>query len=805
MSKLHSLLKYVQNPGQYLNSEINSEHYSIKQKYLINECVKICLCFPDKYTVGMSNLGIEILYKLLNSFDDILCERVFAPETDFENLLRKENIPLMSLETNNELRNFDIIGFSLQSELCYSNIFTILDLAKISFNSNKRKNLFPLIIAGGICTSNPHPLSDYIDFFVLGEAEESFVKIIDIIKKYKKLLKTEDNLILKQKLLSEINTLPETFVPTISKTKKVYPSYVDIKKSFYTLKPTVPNIRTTQMRLNVELTRGCGYNCNFCQATFVAKPLRIRPPELVKKIVEEGIKSTGYKDISFSGFCITNYPQISKLIKETKENFAKKFVSINLPSLRINDITEELLDALIIPKKSSITLAPETGNETLRKVINKEITDYEIYEKILLLEKFGVRKIKLYFMIGLPTETFEDINSICLMTKKLRKLFPRINFVTTISPFVPRPHTPFQFSKMNTSEELNEKMQYLHKSLHIPIRKNNILSSILEALLSRGNNKIGQLIEQSWYDGARFDNWTENFNYQIWENNIKKLNINLEEFLFLEKSRTENFVWDNINYQTSKDNLYNIYLKSVENKKEKKLFWTQYIEKNKNDRGQLPSTPQNLPQDHFSQTTKLRLKLAKKGNAKFYSHLDQIEILQRAIRMSNLEVIYTQGFTPTIKMSYGPPTPLGYLSETEFIDIETKSLPDIEKINIQRNLPGGFKLLQIEIIDGKTPSLSKINLIEYEINFLENFIFAKIEKIINEWQNIENNLFKEYVSEIAIHNNKIKILINILPKKNIRPETILQNIFSHAQEKLPEFEITRKNLYIKEPFNIIKI
>ncbi len=826
MNKYNFLLKQIQNPGQYIDSEKNSQYHSIKQKYLKNNCIKICLSYPDKYVIGMSNLGIEILYKLLNSQENILCERVFAPDIDLELLLKKENITWFSLETKNELKNFDLIGFSLQSELCYTNVFTILNLGKIEFKSSNRKKFFPLITAGGICTSNPYVLSDYIDFFILGEAEDSILKVVNIINRYKNILKTknfvlEDEFVLKKNFLEEINLFKEIFVPnTLNLDKKIFPSKTDLKNSFYPTNPTVPNIRTTQQRLNIELSRGCAYNCNFCQATYISKPLRIRPVDVVEKIIEDGILSTGYNEISFTGFCVTNYPKLTALIKNTKEKFKHKNVFINLPSLRINDISEELLMLLIEPKRASITLAPETGNENLRRLINKNISDNEIFEKIKLLNKYGFKKIKLYFMIGLPGETMDDVDSIVKMTKKLSQLFPKINFTVTISPFVPRPHTTFQFSAINSIKDLEYKMNYLKKNICVQIRKNNIYASIIESLIARGDKNIGVLVENSWLEGAKFDNWEEKFNYNIWFNNIKKLNINIEDYIFKNKTDLDNFVWDNIIYSNTKKSLYEKYIKILDLKQNTKLFWNQYFEKPKEVFISKPKFQTEINNIN-KQTFRYRIKFSKQGNAIFCSHLDQLEIIKRTIKMSNLKPAYTNGFHPEIKLELGLPTPIGYFSTSEFLDIELIEEIDLNNTDLNKLLPEGFTILQIYKITSTTQKLSTVNLVEYEIfsevKFDLNKLtdFTKTEISILKKNNKEINI-KEIVHKISLSQDKdnnnfldkhfaLTLFLNLIPTKNLKPEVILEKIFGLNQNEILQFEILRKNLYIRNLNELIKI
>ncbi len=818
---LEYLLKQSTTPAQYTNSEWNSEHFSVLNKKYRNNVIKVCLCYPDKYVVGMSNLGIEILYKLLNSFDDILCERVFAVEPDLEKLLLKENERLFSLESHTPLNEFDIIGFSLQSELCYTNIFTILHLAKIPFKSVQRKKLFPLIIAGGPCSCNPAVLSDYIDFFVLGEAEDSILSIIDIVKKYKFKLTTEKKVSeeqLKFLLLNEINNLDMTYVPMLNTDKPVYPQKVDINNSFYPRFPTVPNIRIIHQRLNIELTRGCGYNCNFCQAGYIYRPLRMREFSTVIDLVHDGILSTGYNEVTFSGFCVTNYPKLVELIKLTKEKFCNDMISISLPSLRIDDITEVLISELASFKKVAITVAPEAATERLRRVINKFVFDRTIYEKLLLLYKYGIRKIKLYFMIGIPTETISDVESIGLMIKTLKKLLPGMEFNVTVTPFVPKPHTPFQFAKMESYEELINKMSILKKYLKNNLRKTNLFSSLIEALISRGDKKIGNLIESVWNEGARFDAWDEYFNPDIWLRNIKKMGINLEEYVYTQTDETTRYPWDVVKYGYDKKYLYKKFVDSVEISKNdfstNKVFYLN-IEDTKHSFTKKVITLQNqiLTQQKNSLVV-LRLKFARYNTAKFLSHLDQIEIFRRTLRMSRLPLCYTSGFSPQIKMSFGPPISVGHESKSEFVDVELyENVPlDIVKKRVNEKLPVGFSLLEVKKFYcglKDIPSLeSSINLAEYYITSSEDIFdlqtlqkFLSLDKYVFEKHKkdkIDKIDLREIVKTIEILSpNKVRLMLRFAPNKTLKPEVVIREIFNISQENVWYLDITRENLYIE--------
>ncbi len=812
---LDNILKKVKMPGQYINCEYNSETSSISAKWNKKEVVKIVLCYPDKYVVGMSNLGIEILYKLLNSYDDILCERLFAPDIDMENELQKNNIELFSLETKHKLREFDIIGFSLQHELCYTNIFTILSLAKIPFKSKERKNLFPLIIAGGPCSCNPHVLEEYIDFFVLGEAEESLINVVRIVQQFK--IKNTNN---KQELLNEINKLPEVYV-SAENGKKVRPAVVDIKKSFYPKNPTVPIIRTTHNRLNIEVTRGCGYNCNFCQPTYINRPLRFRNKEQLFELIEEGINNTGYDEVALSGFCVTNYPYLLQLIDFIHKKYDHKFVSISLPSLRIEDINEKLLEGLSYPRKSTITLAPETATERLRKVLNKEISNEEIFKKIKLLYKFGFYKIKLYFMIGLPTETNEDIEQIPKLIKMLQKYFPKIHFSLGISIFVPKPHTPFQFCKTDIYENLYNKLMFLTKNLKRELKiksiKSKIYSAFIESMISRGDKYIGELIESVWESGGRFDNWQESFNPDLWIEKIISKKIDLHKYIFTEYNETDKLIWDDIQYSFSKEKLYQQYLTSINIEKfsipSSTTFTLNYNTIADNNFPSVFIKPTSFR--HSCDVFTLRLRFSRKGAIKYISFLDQIEIIKRALRMTELPLCFSEGFNPQIKMSFAPAISVGHESNSEYVDVGISEPVDVVEVKnkINKFLPLGLSLLSAKLLFSplkKIPALNNVvNLAEYiivseEDEFDEDKVdkFFQVESVV-----VEKHKFgSSTVNKIDLHEvvksiklvdkNFINLYLRLIPNKTLKPEIVVSKIFDLNEEK-SYFNVIRENLYIE--------
>ena len=535
---IEKYLPFVKKPSRYINSEFNS----VKKN---SAKLKFCFCFPDMYEIGASNLGIEILYHIVNSRDDSLAERVFCPDTDMEEILRRENIELFSLETETPLKYFDIIGFSLQYELCFTNILTILDLAKIPLLAKDRNNenwTYPLIIAGGPVCFNPEPVSDFFDLFVIGEAEDVINQVIDCAIEHK----FSDESKNKEKLLYKLSKIEGIYVPGIHRQNKetfIKNRIVDLEKSFYPTKPIVPYVQTVHDRLNLEISRGCVHNCKFCQATNIYRPWRERSPEKIFNYLVEGLKNTGYERVTLSSFSVSNYSKIDILIKNVSEYCSSKKISLSVPSLRCDSMSRKILPYLVFQRRANLTFAIEAGSQRLRNHIGKNIKDEDIFETIKTSYNLGWRKIKLYFMIGLPTETFEDIESIIKIVDKLFISFPKISFNITISPFVPKPHTPFQFERMEPEKTLLQKKQILFKKLKGDIKFHNIYMSKMEGVFSRGDSSLSKLILLAWKKGARFDHWHERFNYNIWDESMKELGIEPESFL-RERDGSESLPWD---------------------------------------------------------------------------------------------------------------------------------------------------------------------------------------------------------------------------------------------------------------------
>lgn len=556
----------VSKPARYVGGEYNQVIKNVNDI----KC-RYAFCFPDIYDIGMSNLGMKILYNVLNKRKDTWCERVFAPWPDFEELLRKKKIELYGLESKDSIRNFDLVSFTLQYEMSYTNILNMLDLANIPIFSNERKEEDPFVFAGGPCACNPYPLIKFMDFFLLGEGEEQLNQIVDkyVIWKSKKLPKKE--------FLESIKEITGVFIPSIHTKANIIKKAVikDMENVEYPINFVVPNTEIVQNRISLELFRGCSRGCRFCQAGYIYRPVREKSANKLLKIAKDSIKATGLNDITLSSLSTSDYSEFQKLTTSLIDICDKDKVSLSLPSLRIDTINLNVLNKVQAVRKSSLTFAPEAGSQRLRNVINKNITEEEILNGCKIAFESGWNTVKLYFMIGLPTETFEDLSQIVTLANKIVDLYyslPRekrngkcIVTVST-STFVPKPHTPFQWFSQNTLDKIELKQQFLKNNLNnnsIRYSWHNPRISRLEALISRGDEKVCDIIYEAFKNGAKFDSWEEYLNVDAWEKAASKLNINISDYANKDYDLEYDFPWDNIMHGVSKEFLKREYNKAI--------------------------------------------------------------------------------------------------------------------------------------------------------------------------------------------------------------------------------------------------
>lgn len=566
------LLLSVQKPGRYSGGEINSV---IKDKEKVD--VRFAFCFPDTYEIGMSHLGMKILYSQFNSREDIWCERVFAPWPDFEEAMRKNNIPLFALESRDSIKDFDFIGFTLQYEMCYTNVLNMLDLAGLPVRSEDRGELSPLVVAGGPCCCNAEPLADFIDLFFLGEGEEVDLEVIDLYKEFKKKGGS------KAEFLRAAAKIEGVYVPSLydvcynedGTVKAVTPKdgapetvkkriIKDMNKVFYPDKFVVPFIEIVHDRAVQEIFRGCIRGCRFCQAGFIYRPVREKSADTINRQAKALCESTGYDEISMSSLSTSDYTELEPLLNKMLCWTEPNEISLALPSLRVDNFSKELLEKINHVRKSGLTFAPEAGTQRLRDVINKNVTEEEIFRTCKTAFEGGYTAVKLYFMLGLPTETDEDLEGIAALGQKIIDLFyslperpkgksPSVSI--SVSTFVPKPFTPFQFEPQIGKEEIERRqrhLKYSNKNRRVNISWHDSSTSLLEGAFARGDRRLGRVIEAAFKKGCRFDSWNEFFKPELWEEAFREIGLSPEFYVGRKREYDEINPWDHLDYGVTK-------------------------------------------------------------------------------------------------------------------------------------------------------------------------------------------------------------------------------------------------------------
>lgn len=584
--EVEKILQYVQKPARYVGGELNSV---IKDANKVD--IRYAFCFPDIYEIGMSHLGMKILYGLVNEREDAWCERVFAPDIDMEEQMRKHNVPLFALESGDYIKDFDMIGFTLMYELCYTNVLNMLDLAGIPLYSKDRTELSPIICVGGPCACNPEPIADFVDIVFLGDGEESTNAVIDLLKECKKKGATKQEFLLKAKDITGVyvpsfykdsynddGTLKE-LVPIYDAPEKVKKSIVsDMNKCYYPKEFVVPFISIVHDRAVEEIFRGCIRGCRFCQAGFIYRPIREKSVETINAQSKALIESTGYDELSLCSLSTSDHSQVNEMLTSLIDWTVKDKINLSLPSLRVDNFSDDLVDKLNKVRKSGLTFAPEAGTQRLRDVINKNVTQEEVIKTCTKAFDNGWTTVKLYFMMGLPTETMEDIEGIANLGMDVLHAFYNnpnrqkgtgLQVNISCSSFIPKPFTPFQWEPEDTMESLKAKQKHLLESIpskKIKVSYHETPTSLLEGVLARGDRRLSAVLYSAYKKGCKFDSWDEHFKFDAWMDAFEE--NNLDPYFYTQRRRefSEVLPWDHLDYGISRKFLERENIKAHENK-----------------------------------------------------------------------------------------------------------------------------------------------------------------------------------------------------------------------------------------------
>ncbi len=583
---VEKILLKVQKPGRYTGGELNCV---IKNKDDVD--IRFAFCFPDTYEIGMSHLGMKILYSQFNSYDHIWCERVFAPWIDMEDLMREKNIPLYALESGDPLTEFDFIGFTLQYELSYTNVLNMLNLAGIPVLSKERKDLHNIVVAGGTCTSNPEPLADFIDLFFIGEGEEVDIEVMDLYRECKKNGATKEEFLIKAAQIegvyvpalytveyNEDGTI-KAFTPKDGAPATVNKRLImNMDKSYYPDSFVVPLVEIVHDRAVSEIFRGCIRGCRFCQAGFLNRPVREKSKDTILNQCKALCDSTGYDEVSLSSLSSSDYSDIVGLLTCLTEWSDKDGVSLSLPSLRVDGFTDDIMSKIKTVRKSGLTFAPEAGTQRLRDAINKNVKEDELLNTCHVAFSGGWTNVKLYFMIGLPTETLEDVEGIAKLGQAVVNEYYRcenrtkgrgVNVTVSASSFVPKPHTPFQWESQNSIEEIVSKQKHLKESIttkKISFNYHDSKTSYLEGVFARGDRKLCDVMLKASQRGFRFDGWNDCFDFEAWMDVFRECGIDPDFYTSRKRSFDEILPWDFLNYGVSKSFLLKECEKAYESK-----------------------------------------------------------------------------------------------------------------------------------------------------------------------------------------------------------------------------------------------
>ena len=829
-SGIDNLLPLVTKPSRYLGTETNAIHKDHQSTDL-----SVVLAFPDLYEIGMSHFGLQILYHLLNRNKRIVAERVFAPDVDMAGLLASSGTNLPSLESKKPIGEFDIVGFSLLYELNYTNILSILELSNIPFTAAERDDRHPLIIAGGPCTCNPEPVADLFDAMVIGDGEQVVVEMTQSWLDWKDVGNND-----RRELLTQWSEIEGVYIPSFfdaqadssdgnrrqSKQQTLRPVrravVAELDEASFPDQPIVPFGRPVHDRLRMELARGCTRGCRFCQAGMIYRPVRERSMVSALALTDRSIDSTGYEDLSLLSLSTGDYECIEPLMQRLMDRCARERVAVSLPSLRVGTLTPELMELIKKVRKTGFTIAPEAGSQRLRDVINKNISEEEIVSTVQNAFELGWRVIKLYFMIGLPTETTTDLQAIVDLIERLRgmkqaqKRKGRLN--VSVATFIPKPHTPFQWSEQISLEESRNRIQWLKRRLQKPdvhFKWQDPRVSLMEGIWARGDRRLLPLLLVAHQMGCRFDGWSDHFRCDLWLEACRKTGIDIDSAVKSRWSLEDILPWDHIDSGVSKEYLWAEWERAVSGKRTADCRSGDCNDCGVCDFEELAPRVNSLcaptgfqpewqPETAAAKRIRYRLVFSKTGPARFFGHLEMVNLFMRAIRRAGISIVYSGGFHPKAKLRFSDALPLGIESQCEELRMtlteECDSQDLLDRINAQ--LPRGLSVHQCApapAVTGKgLPELIsyRVQLLEerFRVDELDRFRQAETKAFTRIGRKGKRRVMDlgQMVDRIVLSNeDTLDLTLRRLDAVILRPADVIQAIFSLDADQIARARIVK--------------
>ena len=708
----HEILTKVRKPSRYLGKE---PFFPVKEWEKAK--LRVCLCYPDLYEVGRSHLGINILCRIINSKKEYLSDLAFAVSQDLEAYLKATSKPLLSINYQKPLHEFDVIGITYAYELLVTGILQILDLSNIPFKSEDRDENYPLILGGGPSAGNPEPIAEVFDAWVIGEAEEAILEILDVVKDWKQNHKD------KHELLKELAKIPGVYVPHFKNSVKRR-IFLGFSEASIPITLSIPTIELAHDRLQVEISRGCTRGCRFCSAGFYYRPVREKPPELILEEILDGLKITGFREASLMSLSTGDYTMLDSLVHLLDKTFYQgntREFAFSLPSLRVGSLNRKLLSFLRKGRTTTLTFAVEAGSSRLRAVINKDINLEDLFHDLALAKQFGFRRIKIYFIIGLPTEELSDLEEMIKLYRDIKKVFPSIDLTFSASIFIPKPHTPFQWTNQLDIDTASERLAFLKRFLKGGFKHHDPKQSFLEGVIARGGRELFPLIELSYKRGARLDPWKEFFDFEVWIKSAEDLSIDLTYYL-KEKDPSISLPWDHIDVGVKKDFLLQEYESAIEGKITKDCRFSRCSKcsvcgnaiknilakdaQKENLEGTLRVYCEDKREDKRNDEEYwYTLAYSKLNSAKYLSQLEVVRLFELCLRRLGIPLSYTQGFNPRPKTISSPALPVGIESEEEYIAFAIKG-KDYANILAGLELYEGLKIYEVRDISKAKPKIS---------------------------------------------------------------------------------------------------